>query len=70
MACSEVGALGGRRRNSALNWRRRRTLVVQPSRETNGETAVRAGTRLEPELSTDVSLWEDLVATFGQGCPN
>ena len=45
-------------------------LVGQPLRETNGETAVRAGTRLELELSTDVSLWEDLVATFGQGCPN
>ena len=57
--------MGGQRRNSALNWRRRRsgggTLVGhwQPLRETNGETAVRAGIRLELELSTDVSEWED-----------
>jgi len=53
------------------------TFVGQPLRETNGEAAVRAGTRLELELSTtDVSVREDLVlvrvvvATFGQGCPN
>ena len=49
------------------------SLLGQPLRETNGEAAVRAGARLELELelSTDLSsVWEDLVAAFGQGRPN
>jgi hypothetical protein len=45
------------------------TLVGQPLRETNGETAVREGKRLD--LSTDMSVREDLVlvAAFGQERP-
>ena len=69
MACSGVGVVG-KGGTLPLTGVGGGTLVGQPLRETNGEAAVRAGTCLE--LSTDVSVWEDLdlVATFGQGGPN